>query len=31
MGIDWYMKDTELAEAIPPAFTHYIGREYFKN
>lgn len=30
MGIDWPMTDTELAEAIPPAFTRYIGYELFK-
>lgn len=30
MGIDWYMKDTEIAEAIPPAYTRYIGHEFFK-
>lgn len=27
MGIDWYMKDTELANAIPPAYTKYIGEQ----
>lgn len=31
MGIDWYMKDVELSEAIPPAYTKYIGIEFFKN
>jgi DNA (cytosine-5)-methyltransferase 1 len=30
MGIDWMGKDTELAEAIPPAYTQYIGKEFFK-
>lgn len=30
MGIDWHMKDTELAEAIPTAYTRYIGKEFFK-
>lgn len=30
MGIDWYMSDIELSEAIPPAYTKYIGREFFK-
>ena len=29
MGIDWMKKDTELAEAIPPAYTRYIGRDFF--
>lgn len=29
MGIDWMTKDTELAEAIPPAYTRYIGRDFF--
>lgn len=27
MGIDW-MTNLELAEAIPPAYTRYIGREF---
>lgn len=27
MGIDWYMTIREMAEAIPPAFTEYIGRK----
>jgi hypothetical protein len=30
MGIDWMQKDTELAEAIPPAYTRYIGKEFIK-
>lgn len=30
MGIDWMKKDAELAEAIPPAYTRYIGNEFFK-
>ncbi|NOU19407.1 MAG: DNA cytosine methyltransferase [Bacteroidales bacterium] len=30
MGIDWMKKDTELAEAIPPAYTEYIGKQLFK-
>lgn len=30
MGIDWMKKDTELSEAIPPAYTRYIGNEFFK-
>jgi len=25
MGIDWHMKEAEIAEAIPPAYTKYIG------
>jgi len=25
MGIDWYMTQREIAEAIPPAYTEYIG------
>jgi DNA (cytosine-5)-methyltransferase 1 len=27
MGVDW-MTDAELAEAIPPAYTEYIGRQF---
>lgn len=27
MGVDWYMSAAELAQAIPPAFTEYIGRQ----
>jgi DNA (cytosine-5)-methyltransferase 1 len=30
MGIDWMDKDNELANAIPPAYTRYIGMEFFK-
>ena len=26
MGIDWMKVDLELAEAIPPAYTEYIGK-----
>jgi DNA (cytosine-5)-methyltransferase 1 len=29
MGIDW-MSNNELAEAIPPAYTKYIGKHFFK-
>ena len=29
MGIDW-MTNIELAEAIPPAFTRYVGQEWFR-
>ncbi|HEX7926468.1 MAG TPA: hypothetical protein VF678_02685, partial [bacterium] len=25
MGVDWYMTTWELAEAIPPAYTEFIG------
>ena len=30
MGIDW-MKRTELAEAIPPAYTEYLGRQIMEH
>jgi DNA (cytosine-5)-methyltransferase 1 len=29
MGIDWMQTRHELAEAIPPAYTEFIGRELF--
>jgi DNA (cytosine-5)-methyltransferase 1 len=28
MGIDWTAKRKEIAEAIPPAYSEYIGREF---
>lgn len=28
MGIDWQMSQSELVEAIPPAYTEYIGRQF---
>lgn len=34
MGIDWMVKDTVLSQAIPPAYTRFIGRQlatYFTN
>ena len=31
MGIDWYMTEAELAEAIPPAYTEFIGKSYLQN
>lgn len=31
MGIDWTDVKKELAEAIPPAYTAYIGRELFQH
>lgn len=29
MGIDWMKKDKELSQAIPPAYTHFIGMNVF--
>ncbi len=29
MGIDWMLRD-ELAQAIPPAYTEFIGREFLR-
>jgi DNA (cytosine-5)-methyltransferase 1 len=29
MGVDWKMKDTELSESIPPAYTHYLSQDFF--
>lgn len=34
MGIDWCMTQSEIAQAIPPAYTEYIGKylmEYIRN
>lgn len=30
MSIDWYMNEKELSQAIPPAYTKYIGLQIFK-
>lgn len=30
LGIDWTNEREELTEAIPPAYTEYIGREFRK-
>lgn len=27
MGIDWHMTEAELSEAIPPAYTEFIGKQ----
>lgn len=29
MGIDWMETQEEIAQAIPPAYTHYIGMQLF--
>ena len=31
MGIDWFMTRPEVREAIPPAYTEYIGKELLKH
>lgn len=31
MGIDWTFDRSELTEAIPPAYTHFIGRSFLDN
>lgn len=28
LGIDWNLRQSQLAEAIPPAYTHHIGIEF---
>ena len=30
MGIDWMNMD-ELSEAIPPAYSEYIGKEFLRS
>jgi DNA (cytosine-5)-methyltransferase 1 len=30
MGIDWMEKRSEITQAIPPAYTEYIGRQLMK-
>jgi len=30
MGIDWKISNKELSEAIPPAYTNYLGLEFLK-
>ena len=27
MGVDWVMSDVELSQAIPPAYSEYLGRQ----
>jgi DNA (cytosine-5)-methyltransferase 1 len=29
MGIDWMTRD-ELSQAVPPAYTEYIGRQLLR-
>jgi DNA (cytosine-5)-methyltransferase 1 len=31
MGVDWYVTNKELAQAIPPAYTEYIGRQLMQH
>jgi hypothetical protein len=31
MGVDWYMNTWELAEAIPPAYTQFIGEQLLQH
>ena len=30
MGIDWEMTRSEVAQAIPPAYTEYIGKQLIR-
>ena len=30
MGIDWDMSRKELSQAIPPAFTEYLGKQLLR-
>ena len=30
MGIDWMRTRQELAQAIPPAYTEYLGRQLMR-
>jgi len=31
LGIDWHMNEHELAQAIPPAYTEWIGRQLIES
>jgi DNA (cytosine-5)-methyltransferase 1 len=31
MGIDWMYTQHDLAEAIPPSYTKYVGEQWLKN
>ena len=31
MGIDWWMTRDEMSEAVPPAYTEWIGKQLIKN
>lgn len=30
MGVDWKLTLRELSEAVPPAFTEHVGRQFAK-
>jgi len=31
MGIDWYMTQPEIVESLPPAYSKYIGEQFYES
>ena len=31
MGVDWVLTKRELSEAIPPAYTRFIGEQFLES